>query len=130
MPFYAHGVVYRQSYQVRQPDGNYKVQVPSWRGSVADVLVNGKLCGHLVSQPWEVDVSDAIQAGENKVEVIVVGTLKNTLGPHHGGPSAGSAWPGMFQRGPEPGPPPGNAYDTIGYGLFEPFSLLRSVTDK
>lgn len=127
MPFYAHGVVYEQAYRINEPAAkHYKVRVPNWNGSVADVVVNGKLCGHLVSQPWEVDVSNAIQTGENKIEVIVVGTLKNTLGPYHNGPTAGSAWPGMFQRGPEPGPPPGKSYDTIGYGLFEPFLLLSA----
>ena len=29
----------------------------------------------------------------------------------------------MFQLGPETGLPPGAQYDTIGYGLFEPFAL-------
>jgi hypothetical protein len=32
----------------------------------------------------------------------------------------------MFRNGPEPGPPPGNAYHTLGYGLFEPFTVLNS----
>ena len=53
----------------------------------------------------------------------MIGTLKNTLGPHHAGELRGAAWPHMFQRGPETGPPPGSQYDTIGYGLFEPFAL-------
>ena len=127
MPFYAAGVSYRQSFKIDRPQGNYKVSVPHWYGSVAKVLVNGKLCGHLVSRPWEVDVSDAIQAGSNQVEVVVVGTLKNTLGPHHAGTTVGSAWPGMFQQGPVHGPPAGSAYHTIGYGLFEPFTLLHVI---
>jgi hypothetical protein len=123
MPFYAAGVAYRQSFAIDKIDGRYKVCVPSWYGSVAKVVVNDKLCGRLVSQPWEVDVTDAVRSGENAVEVIVIGTLKNTLGPHHAGSHVGSAWPGMFQQGPEHGPPPGSAYHTLGYGLFEPFSL-------
>jgi hypothetical protein len=59
------------------------------------------------------------------VEVVVIGTLKNTLGPHHAGTGVGSAWPGMFHQGPAQGPPPGNAYHTLSYGLFEPFVLKR-----
>jgi hypothetical protein len=125
MPFYAADVVYRQTFAVEKTGGRYKVCVPRWYGSVAKVIVNDKLCGQLVSQPWEVDVTDAVRGGENVVEVIVIGTLKNTLGPHHAGSHVGSAWPGMFQQGPEHGPPPGSAYHTLGYGLFEPFSLLR-----
>jgi hypothetical protein len=123
MPFYAAGVEYRQSFQVDEPAGQYQVVVPQWYGSVAKVLVNGQFCGHLVSQPWEVDVTRAVKTGENVVEVVVVGTLKNTLGPHHAGTVVGSAWPGMFQQGASPGPPPGGAYHTLGYGLFEPFTL-------
>ena len=60
--------------------------------------------------------------------LIVIGTLKNTLGPHHAGPQVGSAWPAMFQKGPAHGPPPGSAYHTLGYGLFEPF-LLSNVAE-
>jgi hypothetical protein len=59
----------------------------------------------------------------NTVEVHVIGTLKNTLGPHHNNPGLGSAWPGMFQVGPESGLPAGLNYSTVGYGLFEPFVL-------
>ena len=78
-----------------------------------------------MSQPWEVDVTDAIKKGDNVVEVIVTGTLKNTLGPHHAGSGVGSAWPGMFQQGPEH-QPPGNSYHTLGYGLFAPMELICS----
>jgi len=53
----------------------------------------------------------------------VIGTLKNTLGPHHAGKVVGTAWPFMFHQGPETGPPPGAAYHVLSYGLFEPFVL-------
>ncbi len=125
MPFYAAGVAYRQTFDVAHATGRYRVRVPRWYGSVAKVVANGQVRGILVSQPWEVDVTGAIREGENAVEVVVIGTLKNTLGPHHAGSATGSAWPGMFQRGPEHGPPPGDAYHTLGYGLFEPFTLLH-----
>jgi hypothetical protein len=129
MPFYADTVAYQQSFRVEQPGGRYRVCVPQWYGSVAKVIVNDQLCGHLVSPPWEVDVTPAIRAGENSIQVLVTGTLKNTLGPHHGNPGVGSAWPGMFQQGPEEGPPPGAAYHTLSYGLFEPFAL-QQVTER
>lgn len=89
--------------------------------------VNGKSAGYITAPPWECDVSSRIRRGENNVEVVVVGTLKNTLGPHHGKQPLGSAWPGMFQRGPNPGPPPGAEYSTVSYGLFEPFELEQNV---
>jgi hypothetical protein len=126
MPFYSAGVAYRQTFDIEKPAGQYKVAVPSWYGSVAKVVVNGKLCGHLAWQPWECDITQAIQPGENRVEIVVIGTLKNTLGPHHAGSGVGSAWPGMFHQGPPDGPPPGQSYHTLGYGLFEPFQLVQT----
>ena len=60
-------------------------------------------------------------------DVVVIGTLKNTLGPHHHGAVLGSAWPAMFQRGPATGPPPGRDYHGVEYGLFQPFVLKQQL---
>jgi hypothetical protein len=122
-PFYAAGVSYTETFYLEKPAGRYVVSLPNWLGSVTRVNVNGKPAGHIAWQPWECDVTDRIKPGENTIEVVVVGTLKNTLGPHHAGSPRGAAWPPMFQRAPQTGPPPGKNYDTIGYGLFEPFVL-------
>ncbi len=127
-PFYAAGVAYRQSFNVGTPEGKYLVRLPKWLGSVAKVSVNGKPAGYIDAPPWACDVTKQIQRGENNVEVTVIGTLKNTLGPHHGSPGLGAAWPHAFQVGPDFGPPPGETYSTVGYGLFEPFRLEQKAT--
>ena len=105
--------------------GKFAVNLPKWYGSVAKVVVNGKLAGHVAHQPWELDVTDHIRPGKNTIELVVVGTLKNTLGPHHAGEMVGRAWPNAFEQGPETGPPAGADYHTLDYGLFAPFSLLQ-----
>ena len=125
-PMYAAGVAYRQTFDVSDPKGTYRVCLPKWYGSLAKVSVNGHLADHVAYQPWECDVTGLIVAGSNSIEVVVIGTLKNTLGPHHGKPTLGRAWPAMFRVGPEHGPPPGQDYHTVGYGLFEPFVLEQS----
>lgn len=124
-PFYASGVSYTQNFNISGTDGRYYVRLPSWYGSVAKVVVNGEAAGYIWHQPWELEVTEQMKAGRNGVEVIVFGTLKNTLGPHHGNPPQGSAWPSMFRNGPRTGPPAGEQYETIGYGLFEAFELER-----
>ncbi len=126
-PFYSAGVSYTQLFEVGKPSGQYRVALPGWYGSVARVAVNGKPVGYVASPPWEIDVTPLIRKGDNKVEVVVIGTLKNTLGPHHGNPALGTAWPAMFQKGPYPGPPPGEKYSTVGYGLLKPIELLQAV---
>jgi hypothetical protein len=124
LPCYAEGIVYEQPFEIPQVTGRYVLRVPAWYGSVAEVLVDGKSAGHLVSRPWQIDVTDRLQAGRNLIQVRIVGTLKNTLGPHHGKPVLGKAWPWDFRQAPPSGPPSGANYHTVGYGLFEPPVLV------
>ncbi len=125
-PFYAAGVRYQQTFEIDTAgQDRFVVGLGKWLGSVARVRVNGQQAGTIGYAPWQCDVSGLLRNGANTVEVVAVGTLKNTLGPHHGNPSLGTAWPGMFQKGPTAGPPPGADYATVKYGLFEPFQLRR-----
>jgi hypothetical protein len=126
-PFYSAGVSYREHFDVTQAAGRFFVTLPNWYGSVAKVAVNGKAAGFIDAPPWECDVTKYVKRGQNEVEITVIGTLKNTLGPHHGKPALGAAWPGGFHNGPIPGPPPGDSYSTVAYGLFEPFVLKQAV---
>ncbi len=118
------------SYDLARPAGRWVVELGKWYGSVAEVVVNGKSAGYIAYQPWRCDVTEFIKAGTNTVEVRVIGTLKNTLGPHHNGTMRGSAWPASFQKAPENGPPAGSSYDTIDYGLFEPFTLRQIIEES
>ncbi len=122
-PFYGGGVAYREHFRVGQKTGRYAVALRGWYGSVAKVSVRGKAVGYIDAPPWECDVTKWIRPGENDIEVTVIGTLKNTLGPHHGNPPLGAARPINFQQAPNPGPPPGDRYSTVPYGLAEPFVL-------
>jgi hypothetical protein len=123
-PFYSAGVAYRAACELPAPAGRYAVALKAWYGSVAKVSVNGKVAGYIAAPPWECDVTEHLKPGANTIEVNVIGTLKNTLGPHHGKQPLGSAWPRMFQTGPK-ACPPGADYATVGYGLFEPFVLVQ-----
>lgn len=126
-PFYAAGVAYRQKFELpAAPAGRYTVTLPSWYGSVARVRVNGQAAGVIAWAPWSCDVTSLLRPGENTIEVQVVGTLKNTLGPHHNNPPLGRAWPTGFRAAPKTGRAPGTEYSTVGYGLFAPF-LLQNV---
>jgi hypothetical protein len=122
-PFYAAGVSYAQTFDVPKPAGRYQVVLGDWYGAVARVVVNGQTVGRIYHQPWSCDVTSAMRPGKNRVEVVVVGTLKNTLGPHHGKVTLGSAWPAMFRVAPPNGQPSGGLYHTVEYGLFAPFQL-------
>ena len=118
LSLYAAGVAYAETFDVPKPAGKYMVRLPDWYGSVAKVSVNGKPAGYIACAPWQRDVTALIQPGRNTVEVVVIGTLKNTLGPHHAGPILGAAWPANFHQAPASGPPAGKKYHTVGYGLM------------
>jgi hypothetical protein len=150
MPFYSGEVEYSQQFQIAKIDAKkrYYVKLPEspedgdqrrlgtghsgyvelpgspkgWYGATAQIVVNGKDAGFVVSAPWKTDVTKLLKDGDNTVSVIVYGTPKNLLGPHHAGQLRGSAWPGQFYKAPEH-QPGGAAYDTIGYGLFKKFGL-------
>ena len=126
-PLYGAGVAYTQTFDAANPSGRYEVALGDWLGSVAKVRVNGEEAGYIYHRPFTCDVTKLIKAGANTVEVEVIGTPKNTLGPHHGEPPLGIAAPDMFRKGPMPGPPAGASYSTIGYGLFAPFELRAAA---
>ncbi|MCZ7636363.1 MAG: hypothetical protein M5U12_10200 [Verrucomicrobia bacterium] len=50
-PFYAHGVAYRQSFQLPPTRGRYVVSLPAWYGSIARVKVNDDLAGYISAPP-------------------------------------------------------------------------------
>jgi hypothetical protein len=127
-PFLSERVRYYGDFELQKPEGRYRLALPEWYGSVAVVYFNGK-AGIIESAPWELDVTDRVKPGRNACAVFVYGTLKNQLGPHHNGPGLGTAWPRMFQRAPRTGPPPGEQYATVGYGLFKPFVLKQITTE-
>jgi hypothetical protein len=122
LPFYAHGVTYAQSFDLRKGK-HYSVRLGKWNGSVATVRVNGKEAGIVGWQPYEAEISDFVSDGENRVEVTVVGTLKNPLGPHHNVRDRGIVTPWSFKYAPEE-QPAGEKYDLEKYGLFEPFAVV------
>ena len=93
-----------------------KVRLNDPKGSLFRVSVNGSEPRDLAWQPWEVDVTDLVRDGENRVQIEVCGTLRNTMGPLHQTETISPGWtgPGDFQD---------EAHWTDEY-QFEPYGLL------
>lgn len=47
------------------------------------VWVNGVLAGTVLWRPYEVELTPWLQPGENRLEIELIGNLRNLLGPHH-----------------------------------------------
>jgi len=128
LPFYGGTVRYESEFRMESapaPGRRIVVRLGDWAGSDVRLLVNGRDAGTAAFPPYECDITDFVRDGANIVAVVVTGTLKNTLGPHHGSPARGRAWPSDFRKAPEGGLPPGSAYDVLPYGLFENFRIVE-----
>lgn len=121
LPFYSDRVAYSADYTLKAGTRHF-VRLPEWHGTVAEVKVNGKSAGIIGWQPYEVEITPLVKAGRNRVEVIVTGSLKNLLGPHHPKIVKGITGPGSFRRAPE-SQPPGTQYDLERYGLLTGFEV-------
>jgi len=122
MPFYAHDVSYKKSFK-RPESAKVAVQLGDWKGTVATVKVNDRHAGILYHAPYKMEITKWLKDGENSVEVVITGSLKNQLGPHHNDPVIGLVTPWSFFFAPEH-QPSGNSYDLLDYGLMEDFKVI------
>jgi hypothetical protein len=120
-PLYGFEVSYTKTFKA-DANRQYAVRLGEWEGTVAHVRVNGKEAGNIFAPPYILDISASLGPGNNTVEVVVVGSLKNTLGPHHGNPTPGLVSPWQWRN--IKSPTPGDAYDLYPYGLVEDYEIL------
>ncbi len=123
MPFYSWGVNYTREYNIEKPDGQYFVSLNNWKGTIVEVRVNDQPAPLIAFPPYQSDVTALIKPGSNKIEVKVIGSLKNLLGPHHNNSAVGLASPGSWRN--VKSYPAGKDYQMLDYGLFEEFTLLK-----
>ncbi len=123
-PFFAGSMVYAAEAEVGPHDEGERmvVRLGKWEGVVARVRVNGQDAGPVAWPPYEVDVTDLLRPGANRIEVEVFTSLRNLLGPHHRKDYApGFNAPGSFYE-------PDNwrdDYDLVPHGLIEAPCLVR-----
>ncbi len=121
MPFFGQQVAYAKSFTVRE-GSRYLIQPGKWKGTVAVVHVNGKEAGICFAPPFTLDISPYVREGTNQVQVVVVGSLKNTLGPFHKNPAPGLVSPWLFRNADSY--PPGRQYQQLDYGMLEDFRIM------
>ena len=84
-PFYAGRALLTQSVNLQPPaDGERMVlKLPGMDAALAKVKINGQEAGAIAWAPYEIDITGVVRGGDNEVEIELVGTLRNLLGPHH-----------------------------------------------
>ncbi len=123
LPFYSESISYIKSILIdNQSPEHVIIELPSWQGTVAEILINKEPAGIIAWPPYQLDISEQLKIGKNQVEVKIFGSLKNLLGPHHNHPKRGFVTPWSFFYAPEH-QPSGLDYDLNDYGLMQDFQL-------
>lgn len=124
MPFFGQSVRYSKTIRVDRK-GKFEIELPGWSGTVASVSINGKEVGIIQARPYI--FTTELNQGENTVDIIVIGSLKNTFGPHHVTvPNGVGGRPVNFITAPAI-QPEGNSYSLIDYGLMEDFRVYALI---
>jgi hypothetical protein len=92
-PHYAGGMIYHGSYRYEpSADKRIRLYLGQYEAVHVTVSVNGVLTGHI---PWisanGLDITDVLREGENTVDIQVVSSPRNMLGPLHLAPGR-EAW--------------------------------------
>ncbi len=83
-PFYSGSVVLSTEFYVEKSLGERVVLVVrDLSAALAVIKVNGKECGLIVNSYSETDITRCIVSGVNRLEIELISTLRNTLGPLH-----------------------------------------------
>lgn len=123
-PYYSWDMAYSKNYEIEDISVPYTLQLKAWKGTLSEVWVNDQQVGIIAYQPYNFDLSPYLKKGNNKVEVRVVGSLKNLLGPHHNNPGTGIAGPWHWTN--ITNPIPGHDYHLLDYGLMEDFVVMSA----
>jgi hypothetical protein len=121
MPMYGQGVKYLKEFNVTDAGKEFEVQLDKWHGTVAAVRVNNVFAGTISSEPNSLMITPFLKRGNNQIEIEVIGSLKNLLGPHHNKPAPGLVDPGKWYNIKHY--PAGKDYDTYDYGLEDDFKV-------
>jgi hypothetical protein len=120
LPLYGQEMGYRKQFAATAGK-TYAVQLQDWKGTVATVKVNGQEAGIIDIPPYALDITRLVKPGNNTIDVIVTGSLKNTLGPHHNKPRPGLVSPWMWRN--VNSYPSGSEYDVYDYGLLSEYVI-------
>lgn len=123
LPFYAWDVAYAKEYDIDDPADGYALRLKGWEGTVAQVFVNDRKAGIIAWEPHTFDLTPHLSKGRNRVEVRVVGSLKNLFGPHYSG-DRGIAGPWHWNNVSKQ--QPGCDYNLRDYGLTEDFEVVTA----
>ncbi|MDD3036554.1 glycosyl hydrolase [Bacteroides sp.] len=122
-PYYSWDMGYSKTYNIDNLASRYAIQLNKWNGTLAEVYVNNQKAGIIAYKPYNFDLTPYVKKGDNKIEVRVIGSLRNLMGPHYTTEVSITGpwhWNGVQKQAP------GNEYYFMDYGLMEDFDVITS----
>ncbi len=83
LPFYSGAVTYRTRFVTPDNAAHTILRLNRPSGVLFAVRVNGREAGQILWRPYELDITEFVRVGENTLEIEVVSSRQNTLGPLH-----------------------------------------------
>ncbi|MEM2739919.1 MAG: glycosyl hydrolase [Candidatus Bathyarchaeia archaeon] len=83
-PFYAGELELERVFELDRVEGcRIQVKLDRLDAALASIYLNDIKAAKLILLPYEVDVTDYVREGTNTIRIVLVGTLRNALGPLH-----------------------------------------------
>ena len=117
-PFYSGKVSYKQELTIDNLppiDEEYLFTLGEWKGSAAELWVNGELVEIIAWQKYS-NIAPYLKLGKNEIDFRITGSLKNTLGFHHKDLQGWIDGPFSWNQSPEH-QPSGKEYRFMEYGM-------------
>ncbi|MBQ8758749.1 MAG: hypothetical protein IJZ20_03555 [Clostridia bacterium] len=81
-PFFAGTVSLTKEFEL-DTEGKAYLTLDELDGCIVKVMINGKECGFMHCPPYRIEITDALENGENVLTLELTNTLRNLLGPYH-----------------------------------------------
>ena len=82
-PFFAGRITLTRQVQLPVVNPDLHLEIDRLHAALVQVRVNGQQAGAAAWPPHRVKIAEYAQVGDNTIEIELVGTLRNLLGPHH-----------------------------------------------
>ena len=80
-PFFSGSITLSKTLSLTK--GSYHISFDKKLANIVSVKVNGKQVGDILWKPYSLDLTEYINDGINTIELVLVSSLRNLLGPHH-----------------------------------------------
>jgi len=82
-PFYSGSITYKTTLDLPCVEGRSFIKLNRPSGTLFKIRANGIDIGNILWQPNELELTDHLRVGTNLLEITVVSSRQNTLGPLH-----------------------------------------------